>query len=325
MQKRGLRDVKRRNRHVIIQSVLDSGLLSRVEIAQKTGLAPSTVSTLVAELLEQGLLTEGGSQVTAGRSRTELMLNPNYGCIAVVEVGRSGVGVSLFDMALDLLEHSTLSASYLSGNELLDAIIKAAAPFRTESRPLAGIGLLFQEDMRESDFRVMYSTGFASASITLKEALISEFRIPVFEDYAQIYTVKDALGERKQVNNSAQITLGERVVVAVTQQDQPVPIRSDFFESGTRCLEDLVPEDADAEKLGILVALLCSLFLIQNVFLSCGDGLREQLGSRLQEQLRKRLPPERVPEVHLLMRRQTERCAVLYARRLRSDILFNRG
>ena len=322
MQKRGLRDVKRRNRHVIIQSVLDSGLLSRVEIAQKTGLAPSTVSTLVAELLEQGLLTDGGSQVTAGRSRTELMLNPTYGCFAVVEVGRSGVGVSLFDMALELLEHSTLSASYLSGNELLDAIIKAASPFRTESRPLAGIGLLFQEDMRESDFRVMYSTGFASASITLKEALISEFRIPVFEDYAQIYTVKDALGERKQVNNSAQITLGERVVVAVTQH---VPIRSDFFESGTRCLEDLVPEDADAEKLGILVALLCSLFLIQNVFLSCGDGLRERLGSRLQEQLRKRLPPERVPEVHLLMRRQTERCAVLYARRLRSDILFNRG
>ena len=314
MQKRGLRDVKRRNRHVIIQSIMDSGLLSRVEISQKTGLAPSTVSTLVAELLEQGLLTEGGSQVTAGRS-----------CIAVVEVGRSGVGVSLFDMALELLEHSTLSASYLSGNELLDAIIKAAAPFRTESRPLAGIGLLFQEDMRESDFRVMYSTGFASASITLKEALISEFRIPVFEDYAQIYTVKDALGERKQVNNSAQITLGERVVVAVTQQDQPVPIRSDFFESGTRCLEDLVPEDAYAEKLGILVALLCSLFLIQNVFLSCGEGLREQLGSRLQEQLQKRLPPERVPEVHLLMRRQTERCAVLYARRLRSDILFNRG
>ena len=86
-----------------------------------------------------------------------------------------------------------------------------------------------------------------------------------------------------------------------------------------------MPEDADAEKIGILVALLCSLFLIQNVFLSCGEGLREQLGSRLQEQLRKRLPPERVPEVHQLMRRQTERCAVLYARRLRSDILFNRG
>ena len=325
MQKRGLKDVKRRNRHVIIQSIMDSSLLSRVEIAQKTGLAPSTVSTLVAELLEQGLLTEGGSQVTAGRSRTELMLNPNYGCIAVVEVGREGAGVSLFDMALELLEHSTLSASYLSGNELLDAIIRAVAPFRSGPRPLAGIGLLFQEDMRESDFRVMYSTGFAAASITLKEALISEFRIPVFEDYAQVYTVKDALGERKQVNNSAQITLGERVVVAVTQQDQPVPIRSDFFESAARCLEDLVPEETDAEKLGILVALLCSLFLIQNVFLSCGEGGREQLDVRLREELRKRLPDEQVPEVHLLMRRQTERCAVLYARRLRSDILFNRG
>ena len=54
MQKRGLKDIKRQNRHVILQTVLDNKKLSRVEIAQKTELAPSTVSTLVAEMIEQG-------------------------------------------------------------------------------------------------------------------------------------------------------------------------------------------------------------------------------------------------------------------------------
>lgn len=325
MQKRGLKDVKRRNRHVILQSILDSGMLSRVEIAQKTGLAPSTVSTLVSELLEQGLLVEGGSQITAGRSRTELTLNPDYGRIAVVEIGREGVSLSLFDMALKSLEQRTLSVWYLSGNELLDAIVRAIAPFRASPCSLAGIGLLFQEDMRESDFRVMYSTGFASASITLKEALISEFRLPVSEDYAQVYTVRDALGERERLNNSAQITLGERVRIAVTQQDRLVPIRSDFFDSAAQFLEDLVPEQADVEKLGSVLALLCMLFTIQNVFLSCGENARERLDVKLREQLKQELPIEKVPEIHLLLRRQTERCAALYAQRLRSDILLNRG
>ena len=325
MQKRGLKDVKRRNRHVILQSILDSGMLSRVEIAQKTGLAPSTVSTLVSELLEQGLLVEGGSQITAGRSRTELTLNPDYGSIAVVEIGREGVSLSLFDMALKSLEQRTLSTWYLSGNELLDAIVRAIAPFRTGPCSLAGIGLLFQEDMRESDFRVMYSTGFASASITLKEALISEFRLPVSEDYAQVYTVRDALGERERLNNSAQIALGERVRIAVTQQDRLMPIRSDFFDSATQFLEDLVPEQADAEKLGSVLALLCMLFTIQNVFLSCGENTQERLDVKLREQLKQKLPIEQVPEIHLLLRRQTERCAALYAQRLRSDILLNRG
>lgn len=325
MQKRGLKDVKRRNRHVIIQSILDSGMLSRVEIAQKTGLAPSTVSTLVSELLEQGVLAEGGSQITAGRSRTELKINPEYGCIAVVEIGREGAGLSLFNMELELLEQSVLSDVYLSGNELLNSIVGSVARFRTGRQPLAGIGLLFQEDMRESDFRVMYSTGFASASITLKEALISVFRIPVSEDYTQVYTARDALGEQEQADNSAQITLGKRVMVSVMQQDRLIPIRSDFFDSATQFLEDLVPEETDAEKLSIVVTLLCMLFSIQNVFLSCGEDMPEQLDVRLREQLRRRLPQERIPEIHLLMRRQTERCTALYARRLRSDILFNRG
>lgn len=325
MQKRGLKDVKRRNRHVILQSILDSGMLSRVEIAQKTGLAPSTVSTLGSELLEQGLLVEGGSQITAGRSRTELTLNPDYGCIAVVEIGREGVSLSLFDMALKSLEQRTLSAWYLSGNELLDAIVRAICPFRTGPLSLVGIGLLFQEDMRESDFRVMYSTGFASASITLKEALISEFQLPVSEDYAQVYTVRDALGERERLNNSAQITLGERVRIAVTQQDRLVPIRSDFFDSAAQFLEDLVPEQADAEKLVSVLALLCMLFTIQNVFLSCGENAQGRLDVKLRERLKQELPIEKVPEIHLLLRRQTERCAALYAQRLRSDILLNRG
>ena len=69
IRKRGLQDVKRRNRQVIIQSILENDGLSRVEIAQKTELSPSTVSTLVSELIGEGVLAESGSHTTtAGRS-----------------------------------------------------------------------------------------------------------------------------------------------------------------------------------------------------------------------------------------------------------------
>ena len=54
IRKRGLQDVKRRNRQVIIQTILENDGLSRVEIAQRTELSPSTVSTLVAELIGEG-------------------------------------------------------------------------------------------------------------------------------------------------------------------------------------------------------------------------------------------------------------------------------
>ena len=86
IRKRGLQDVKRRNRQVIIQTILENDGLSRVEIAQRTELSPSTVSTLVAELIGEGILTESGSHTTtAGRSRTGLTINAGFGAVAVVE------------------------------------------------------------------------------------------------------------------------------------------------------------------------------------------------------------------------------------------------
>ena len=49
--------------------------------------------------------------------------------------------------------------------------------------------------MLESDFRVMYSTGISSASITLKDALVTQFRVPIEEEYSIAYTVTPALAE----------------------------------------------------------------------------------------------------------------------------------
>ena len=114
MRKRGLKDVKRRNRQVIVDAVLEHGGLSRVEIAQKTELAPSTVSALVTELLSENVLTEAGSVTTAGRSRTELTANPEYGTMVVVEISRRETCVTWFDMLLHPLRTEVISRRYVS-------------------------------------------------------------------------------------------------------------------------------------------------------------------------------------------------------------------
>lgn len=331
MQKRGLKDIKRRNRHVILQTILENKKLSRVEIAQKTALAPSTVSTLAAEMLEQGLLIEGGSQITAGRSRTELTLNPDYGTIVVLEADRKGVELSAYDMALQVIERKRLSEQCLTGNELFDEITAAVDVYYRKERPLVGIGLLFQQDMRESDFRVMYSTGAAAASITLKEALISKYKIFVAEDYGEVYNVSRALAEQKkeETRNSAHISLGERVIIHVTQENRIVPIRSDFFELTTCFLEDLIPEQegnrTDSDKLGklvLLLQLLCMMFPLNMIFLS-GTDISDKEEETIRKGLAEHLPVRLIPQIRFLLQKSTEQRADNYAQRLRLDILFN--
>lgn len=103
----------------------------------------------------------------------------------------------MFDMCLNRCNGKVLSESYLSGNELLVAITAAVFELfdsaSLHAGKVAGFGLLFQEDMKASEFNVMYSTGFSSASISLREALITQFRVPVTEEYSQVYTVSRAL------------------------------------------------------------------------------------------------------------------------------------
>ena len=67
MKKTGLKEMKRRNREMLIRTILEKGELSRIELAHETQLSPSTVSALVGELLEEGILAESGQRaITAG-------------------------------------------------------------------------------------------------------------------------------------------------------------------------------------------------------------------------------------------------------------------
>ena len=120
MRKTGLKEMKKRNREMLLRTILQQGELSRIELAHTTQLSPSTVSALVAELLEEGVLAESGERITtAGRSRVALNISEEYGYIVGAEVGRTGTRVEVFDMALECIHHKVLADTYLSGNDLL--------------------------------------------------------------------------------------------------------------------------------------------------------------------------------------------------------------
>ncbi len=283
MRKTGLRDIKRRNRQLILETILENEGLSRVEIAQKTGLAASTVSTLTGELLSEGLLIEAGTVVTAGRSRTELTINPDHGSIVVVEIGRREICATCFNMALLPVRTETLSARYMSSNELLMLIHKYICSLR-DLPPVCGIGLLFQEDMRESDFHVMYSTGHDAANITLQDALKTQYRVPVEAQYSVAYTVTDALTQESnlELRNSAHIAVGAHVAASVTLNGKPVPIRQSFCEDLAQALQISEPAPQENSRSGILqyleelIVLLCILFPVETVFFSGTELLPEE-------------------------------------------------
>ncbi|MCA9913872.1 MAG: ROK family transcriptional regulator, partial [Anaerolineae bacterium] len=67
--------VKETNRRLILRSVFTGSATSRAAIAQETKLAKPTVSELVGELIDEGLLEEGGrgESTESGGKRPRLL------------------------------------------------------------------------------------------------------------------------------------------------------------------------------------------------------------------------------------------------------------
>lgn len=332
MRKRGPKDIKRRNRQVIVETVMEESGLSRVEIAQKTELAGSTVSSLVGELLDEGILTEAGTITTAGRSRTALVVNPEFGSIAVFEIGRKESSATCFDMALNPIRSQVLTRRYEAGNDLLRLISECVDAWQQEVPPIVGIGLLFQEDMRESDFRVMYSTGFSSASITLREALMTQYRVPIEEEYSVLYTVTNAMAQAQEpeARNSAHISIGSRVLAHVKLEGREVPLRKNFCEELAVAMDWEAPRETADSYAGMLpflsklIAVLYTMFPLDAVVLSGGSPMPEEVLRQLQQRACGKIPEDSIFHLRFIQLEPVRAGNQLLAKQVMRKILLAR-
>jgi glucokinase-like ROK family protein len=91
--------VKRLNSALILDQLLASSPQSRANLAQQTGLNRSTISSLVGDLIDQGLIREVGLEIASSRGRPGMLLelNPGGGCIVGIEINVDYVSIILTD------------------------------------------------------------------------------------------------------------------------------------------------------------------------------------------------------------------------------------
>ncbi|WP_344825772.1 ROK family transcriptional regulator [Actinocorallia longicatena] len=96
-----MRDLRRDNRSVLLWSLYFGGARSRQELSTATGLSPASVSNVMRELIDDGIVAEVGSvDSDGGRPRVLLRVNPEYGYVIGVDVGETRVQVELFDLGM---------------------------------------------------------------------------------------------------------------------------------------------------------------------------------------------------------------------------------
>ncbi len=98
------RDLRRQNRAALLSSLYLRGPISRLDLVAESGLSAATVTNVVADLINDGVVAEAGSvESDGGRPRTLLAVRPGFGNVIGVDVSETHVEVGLFDLALSTL------------------------------------------------------------------------------------------------------------------------------------------------------------------------------------------------------------------------------
>ena len=101
-RKRGtVRDLRRENRAAVLWSLYLNQSGSRHELSAATGLSAASVTNVIRELIDEGIVVETGlAESDGGRPRTMLGMNPEYGYVIGVDVGETRTRVELFDLTM---------------------------------------------------------------------------------------------------------------------------------------------------------------------------------------------------------------------------------
>ncbi|MBF0914583.1 MAG: winged helix-turn-helix domain-containing protein [Atopobium sp.] len=263
------KDIAYSNKRAVIQALCEKNALSRVELARELSLSPSTVTTIVQDLLQSKMVEESSERVvTAGRSKTLLQLAPEFGLLGLVRVSRQIQELILVDMTLNEHARVTLSEEAPSGETLLEEIEAALTELIVDGAILKGIGVLLEGDVLESELSVMYSTGHDSATISLVQALKSTFRVVVkqFEQCDFALSQVESSNNIEDVSSYLHLSFGPRVVAQVVCDNAPLPMKEGLNADIT---QQLVTSDGlKLDALMNLISAVQSLFFVEAVVVS---------------------------------------------------------
>lgn len=191
---------RRFNRRVVLETVRLQAPLSRAEITRATGLAPQTISNIIGELTEAGLVRSVSRRSGArGQPAVDLDINPDGGFTFGVSFGHGVLLVILTDVAGTVRDRAELDLASDAPEAVLDQIAATTSAMlerqKVARQRVWGVGLvipaLFQDD---------------------RLVVLGEVALPGWKDFSLRQSLQDKLGLPVLLENDATAAaIGERL------------------------------------------------------------------------------------------------------------------
>lgn len=168
------------NRQVVLDQVRSAGQIGRAEIARASGLSTQAVSNIIADLLEDRLIVEGGRRAPArGLPVTQYVLNPTGGYAFGIEVRPDAIFAALLNLAGEEVFTDRVPIRSTAQDEILSTVValkaKALAKAAIPADRILGAGVVMPGPFGATGIRDSGSelTGWEDAApqVLFEEAL----------------------------------------------------------------------------------------------------------------------------------------------------------
>jgi predicted NBD/HSP70 family sugar kinase len=182
--------LREHNHLLVLNCVRHQGPIARVAIAQQTGLSKTTVSSIIDELLQDGLVSEGDlldSSPIGGRRAILVNFNADVGIILGVEVSRTRITIAATNLNGEIKRIQTVLSEITHNPAISLPIILTSIRVFVAKSGLSwdqiigiGIGMPATIDTQNQMLRLPAMQGWGN--IDLPAILMNEFQIPAFID-----------------------------------------------------------------------------------------------------------------------------------------------
>jgi N-acetylglucosamine repressor len=185
---KNLEDIQQMNRALIISLLRKKEVISRADLAKATGLQQATITNIIKDLLEYGLVVETGIiDGEKGRRSIGLALNVDKYRVISVRLARKYFTIGLFDFAGNQYELISEHIDILSGpRNVLDRMFQSISNIMGtgEYGKVLGIGVAIPGPFFRSEGKIGLITEFPGwENISIKEELTSKFGLPTYVEH----------------------------------------------------------------------------------------------------------------------------------------------
>ncbi|HPD38847.1 MAG TPA: ROK family transcriptional regulator [Mesotoga infera] len=169
----------------VMRIVRSEGLISRADIARKSGLSKPVVSVVVNNFISQGSIVEakeGESSRKGGKKPILLSFVPDYNYIVGVDVGGNKLISILSDLDGKIVEKAKFSTKSICDEKAFFELVEKSvlAVMKVPVSKVMGIGIGVPGTVSPESGMIFYMPAFGLRKVNLKRHVEERFKVPTF-------------------------------------------------------------------------------------------------------------------------------------------------